>query len=68
LKKIRVNSNSIGYQETGQKIIIYPSKTKRLSSQDSKRYYHELMDIKDLKNKTMKKTILENNTIVNIKY
>ena len=58
---ISVNANSVGYQESGQKIMIYPSKTKRLSSQDSKRFYHELMDTKELDKKIIKKTILENN-------
>jgi len=61
-----VNPQSVGYIESGQKIIIYPSKTKKQTSQDSKRYYHELMDTKELDRKTIKRTIIENNTVKGI--
>lgn len=54
----------MGYQEAGQKIIIYPSKTKKLVSQDSKRYYNVLMDTKELNEKIIKRTDLGHNKYV----
>lgn len=54
----------MGYQEAGQKIIIYPSKTKKLDAQDSKRYYNVLMDTKELNEKIIKRTDLDNNKYV----
>lgn len=64
---LSVNPHTVGYKEAGQKILIYPSKTKKLSSQDSKRYFNVLMDTKELDQKLVKKSYVDEKTFVIIK-